>query len=83
MFPSLLPVLPEARLNLVIYHLRQGNVNEGSELMSSVDPSAPSEYILKAIVNALQGQKNGDREALKVAQQYFQLVGGSASECGE
>ena len=29
----------------------------------------------------LSGQENGSREHLKIAQQYFQLVGGSASEC--
>lgn len=80
--PSLLPILPEARLNLVIYHLRQGNLTEASDLMASIEPSVANEYILKAIVNALQGQKTGDRDALKMAQQNFQLVGGSASECG-
>ena len=33
------------------------------------------------MVNAAIGQENGSREHLKIAQQYFQLVGGSASEC--
>ena len=33
------------------------------------------------MVNASVGQENGSREHLKIAQQYFQLVGGSASEC--
>ena len=33
------------------------------------------------MVNAAVGQENGSREHLKIAQQYFQLVGGSASEC--
>ena len=31
------------------------------------------------MVNAAIGQENGSREHLKIAQQYFQLVGGSAS----
>lgn len=39
------------------------------------------EYILKGIVNAALGQEQESREHLKIAQQYFQLVGGSASEC--
>ncbi len=39
------------------------------------------EYILKGVVNAAVGQESGSREHLKIAQQYFQLVGGSASEC--
>uniref|UniRef100_A0A668V977 Intraflagellar transport protein 56 n=1 Tax=Oreochromis aureus TaxID=47969 RepID=A0A668V977_OREAU len=61
--PPLIDVIPEARLNLVIYYLRQG------------------EYILKGVVNAALGQKIGSRDHLKIAQQFFQLVGGSASEC--
>jgi intraflagellar transport protein 56 len=32
-------------------------------------------------VNANIGQMMGSREHLKMAQQYFQLVGASASEC--
>jgi hypothetical protein len=39
------------------------------------------EYILKGVVNANIGQMMGSREHLKMAQQYFQLVGASASEC--
>lgn len=33
------------------------------------------------MVNAALGQETDSREHLKIAQQYFQLVGGSASEC--
>ena len=36
---------------------------------------------MKGVVNAAVGQESGSREHLKIAQQYFQLVGGSASEC--
>ena len=31
---------------------------------------------LQGVVNAAVGQENGSREHLKIAQQYFQLVGG-------
>ena len=40
------------------------------------------EYILKGVVHATLGQQAESRDNLKIAQQYFQLVGGSASECG-
>jgi intraflagellar transport protein 56 len=52
----LVDVIPEARLNLVIYYLKQGNVGEAYELMKDIDPSQPNEYILKAVVNAVVGQ---------------------------
>uniref|UniRef100_A0A3Q2CVG0 Intraflagellar transport protein 56 n=1 Tax=Cyprinodon variegatus TaxID=28743 RepID=A0A3Q2CVG0_CYPVA len=73
--PPLIDVIPEARLNLVIYYLRQGaqNIVDDSFLLQV--------YILKGVVNAAVGQKIGSRDHLKVAQQFFQLVGGSASEC--
>jgi len=49
--------------------------------MKNFEPSTPQEYILKGIVNSVLGQEQESREHLKIAQQYFQLVGGSASEC--
>jgi hypothetical protein len=39
------------------------------------------EYILKGVVHAALGQASNDEEHLALAQQYFQLVGASASEC--
>ncbi|VDD74095.1 unnamed protein product [Mesocestoides corti] len=79
--PKLIDVLPEARLNLVIYHLRREDIESAYELVKDIDPSTPQEYVLKAIVNAVIGQETASREHLKIAQQHFQLVGGSASEC--
>ena len=88
-------VISEARLNLVIYYLRQDDVSEAYTLIKvrsgqssyisldklpsqDLEPTVPQEYILKGVVNAAVGQENGSREHLKIAQQYFQLVGGSA-----
>lgn len=45
-------VIPEARLNLVIYHLRHQEVNEAYELVKDLEPTTPQEYILKGVVNA-------------------------------
>ncbi|XP_056379757.1 intraflagellar transport protein 56 isoform X2 [Hyla sarda] len=79
--PPLVDVIPEARLNLVIYYLRQDDVQEAFNLIKDLDPSTPQEYILRGVVNAALGQELGSREHLKSAEQFFQLVGGSASEC--
>uniref|UniRef100_A0A3P8ZWS5 Intraflagellar transport protein 56 n=1 Tax=Esox lucius TaxID=8010 RepID=A0A3P8ZWS5_ESOLU len=79
--PPLIDVIPEARLNLVIYYLRQDDVQESYQLIKDLEPTTPQEYILKGVVNAAVGQEVGSRDHLKIAQQYFQLVGGSASEC--
>jgi len=79
--PPLIDVIPEARLNLVIYFLKQDDIPEAYNLIKDLEPTTPQEYILKGVVNAALGQEQGSREHMKIAQQYFQLVGGSASEC--
>ncbi|OXB60381.1 hypothetical protein ASZ78_001207 [Callipepla squamata] len=80
--PPLVDVIPEARLNLVIYYLRQDDVQEAYNLIKDLEPTAPQEYILKGVVNAALGQEMDSRDHLKIAQQFFQLVGESASERG-
>ncbi|EGD72542.1 TTC26 protein [Salpingoeca rosetta] len=80
---KLLDVIPEARLNLVIFFLRQNDLDEAFKLVKDMEPSTPPEYILKGVVNACIGQEQDSSDHLKLAQQYFQLVGGSASECGQ
>lgn len=79
--PSLLETIAEARLNLVIYHLRHDAVNEAYELVRDLEPSTPQEYILKGVVHASIGQSTGSRDHMKMAQQCFQLVGTSTHEC--
>lgn len=56
--PPLVDVVPEARLNLVIFYLKKENIVEAYELMKDVEPSIPNEYILKGVVNAAMGQEN-------------------------
>nr|XP_018907402.1 PREDICTED: intraflagellar transport protein 56 [Bemisia tabaci] len=79
--PPLVDVIPEARLNLVIYHLKQNEYQEAHELIKNLEPTVPQEYILKGVVNISYGQETGLRENISIAQQYFHLVGDSTSEC--
>mmetsp|Transcript_30181 Transcript_30181/g.42088 ORF Transcript_30181/g.42088 Transcript_30181/m.42088 type:complete len:556 (+) Transcript_30181:44-1711(+) len=79
--PPLVDIIPEARLNLVIYHLHQNEVMEAYELIKDLEPQTPQEYTLKGVVNAAVGQLNESKEHLELAQRFFQLVGQSASEC--
>eukprot|EP00898_Chlorokybus_atmophyticus_P001806 jgi/Chlat1/2626/Chrsp178S00156 len=82
---------PEARLNLTIQRLRAGEVAEAHAIVKDLEPATPQEYILKGVVHAALGQDLADKgvstntheaaEHLRLAQQYFQLVGASASEC--
>ena len=47
--PGLGDVLPEAVLNLVIHHLRRGEVTEAHALVKDLNPATPQEYILKVM----------------------------------
>ena len=53
--PPLVEIIPEARLNLVIYHLKNDAVNEAYQLIKDMDCVIPKEYILKAVVHTLIG----------------------------
>lgn len=50
-------VIPEARLNLVIYYLKQDDVKAAYDLIKDLEPAVPQEYILKGIVHAVMGQE--------------------------
>lgn len=73
--------IPEARLNLVIYHLRHEQIDEAYELIKDVQPITSQEYILKAVVSAYIGQKTDSQEHLKACRDYFHFVGSAQSEC--
>uniref|UniRef100_A0A7S4HAM1 Intraflagellar transport protein 56 n=1 Tax=Guillardia theta TaxID=55529 RepID=A0A7S4HAM1_GUITH len=79
--PPLIDAIPEARLNLIIYHLKNEEYKDALQLMKDIEPSTPDEYILKGVIFACLGQIEDNREMLKSAQQYFQLVGASSSHC--
>ena len=79
-------VPPEARLNLVIHHLRLNEHREALALVADLEPATPHEYVLKGVTHVAAGQAadvddRDAREHLKLAQQCFQIVGSSASEC--
>ncbi len=80
--PSLVDVIPEAKLNLVIYYLRNDEVQEAYNLIKDVEAVKPQEYILKAIVHALVGHSSqAAKDHLQKAQSLFQVVGSSQLEC--
>jgi intraflagellar transport protein 56 len=53
--PPLIDVVPEARLNLVIYYLKNEEVTQAFNLIKDMECVLPKEYILKAIVHLVIG----------------------------
>lgn len=74
-FPPLVEIFPEAKLNLVIYHLKQKNWQDAYKLVSDLEPRNPKEYALKGVVCAAYGQEVDNSEILLQAQHDFQTVG--------
>ena len=79
--PDLLDIIPEARLNLAIHHLKRNEIQEAHQMIKDIQPKVPHEYILKGVVHASMFQQTGLKDHAKQAQQYLHLVGTSATEC--
>ncbi|XP_028170685.1 intraflagellar transport protein 56 isoform X2 [Ostrinia furnacalis] len=79
--PELVDVVPEARLNLAGYRLRNREPLEARALLEPLQATSPLHYILRAVVAVRLYNETGDEEQMKLAQQSFHLVGSSASEC--
>lgn len=67
--------LPEARLNLCVYHLRQGDVESAKAVIDEKIPTTVPEYQLAGVIHAELGQRSGSKEDLQTSQHYFQRVG--------
>ncbi len=80
-FPPLQELYPEAKLNLIIHHLKENQIEEAFKKTHDMKPLTPREYILKGVVYSLFGQLKENQEYLQTAQQQFQLIGTSATEC--
>ena len=78
--PPLIDFIPEARLNLAIYFLRNDDVEDARDLLDSTEPVTPQEFILKAVIFTLIGQKDKNSSFLRKAQSLFQGVGTSPNE---
>ncbi|CAE7866200.1 TTC26 [Symbiodinium sp. KB8] len=79
--PQLVHHIPEAKLNLVIYYLKNGHLQEAFDRIQDMQPQVPHEYILKAVVLAALGQATDNKEFLASAAQLYRLVGDSPTEC--
>ena len=65
--PPLIDVIPEAPLNLVIYYLKNDEVNEAYALIKDMECVLPKEYILKAVVHAVIGQQSDLKDHMRTA----------------
>ncbi|KAF0728811.1 hypothetical protein Ae201684_013382 [Aphanomyces euteiches] len=85
-WPSLVGLVPEAQLNLAIYHMKHDEMTDAFDLLESLDPAQPMEYILKAIVHMWMCQQPAfaqsmSNEHLFMSEKFFETVGTAPTEC--
>ncbi|CAJ0932071.1 unnamed protein product, partial [Mesorhabditis belari] len=79
--PALIDVIPEARINLVLYYLRRQEIEHALSLVEELEPQQAPEFIIKAITFTHIGQMKGSKEHLKTAELFFKMVGESPADC--
>ena len=78
--PDLLEKVPEAKLNLAIYYLRQNEVEAAAELLQSVEAVSPQSHALIGVLNTQLGQARQNPELLTKAMSHFQTAGSSPAD---
>lgn len=66
---------------LLTCEVDRAEIQDAYSMVKDFEATTPQEYIVKAVTCASLGQQMENPDLLKQAQQYFQLVGASASEC--
>jgi intraflagellar transport protein 56 len=74
-FQNLVDDIPEARINLAIYHLKNSNYDDACRLFTELQPETSLEYTLKGFCHAGRWQVSGDQDDLHAAQECFKSVG--------
>lgn len=59
----------------IIHFLHTKAYAEALELIQSAPPASTQEYILHAVVYATMGQQQDNSEYIRLATEYFQIVG--------
>lgn len=73
--PPLVDIIPEARLNMAIYQLREGNIKEAFSLIKELNPVIVPEFLLKGVVLLALGQETNNSQLLGEAHELFKTVG--------
>lgn len=73
MLRSLSGRIDEARMNLVLFHLHQRDFERAFELVGELEPSTPTEHIVKAVLHGAIGEQTGSKDHVFLAEKYFHV----------
>ncbi|KFH01237.1 putative tetratricopeptide repeat protein 26 [Toxoplasma gondii MAS] len=71
----LVKILPEARLNLTLLHISNGDYSSAFELMRDYEPATTTDSTIRALAFMLFGQAHDSEKHLSEAEQMFRTVG--------
>ncbi|PFH33461.1 hypothetical protein BESB_076780 [Besnoitia besnoiti] len=77
---ALIGIIPEARLNLTLLHMRTGDYESAFSLMHDFDPRTANEYTIRALAFMLLGQARDSAQHICEAQNMFLTVGTADGE---
>jgi len=78
--PPLVDIIPEARFNLAVYHLRQGENEQALKLIMDEEPVTPQDYIIRGVVYAALGADDDQSKWAQEAKKYLHSIGDAESE---
>ena len=78
--PGLVDYVPEARLNLAISYIKQGEIDAAVELIGDMDADSPQSHFVIGILNAKRAQTREDAKAFTTACNHFQSMGEASTE---
>jgi len=73
--PGLVGQIPEARTNLAVYYLKEGELDLAVELINEMDADSPHSHLVLGILNVEIAKSKGDLTALEKAKAHFQRIG--------
>lgn len=72
--------IPEASINIVIHHLKHGEVMNAKEVVDKIQPAFLEELIIKAACLTEYGQEYESTDALKQAATIYESIGSTDAE---
>ncbi|CBZ53143.1 conserved hypothetical protein [Neospora caninum Liverpool] len=76
----LINILPEARLNLTLLHIRNGDYSSAFDLMRDYEPTTTTDFTIRALAFMLFGQTQDSEKHLSEAEKMFRTVGSADLE---
>lgn len=67
--------IDEAHMNLVLFHLHQRDYERAFELVGELEPSTPTEHIVKAVLHGAIGEQTESKDHVFLAEKYFHVSG--------